>query len=35
MIDEMLAHEPDQLPADSLLFKIWQHEYIKMGLQDI
>ena len=34
-IDELLENEPDIPPADDLLFKIWQLEYIEKGLRSV
>lgn len=34
MIDELLKNEPETPPVDSLLFKIWQYEYIERGLRE-
>jgi pyruvate formate-lyase activating enzyme-like uncharacterized protein len=33
-IDTLLKKEPENPPIDSLLFKIWQMEYIESGLRD-
>jgi len=34
-VDELLAKEPEKIPTDPFLFKIWQMEYIERGLREI
>jgi len=33
-IESLLKNEPDEIPEDSLLFRIWQLEYIERGLRE-
>lgn len=33
-VDELLENEPEEIPADGFLFRIWQMEYIEKGLRD-
>jgi hypothetical protein len=33
-VEQLLQNEPDEIPADELLFKIWQFEYIEKGLRE-
>ncbi len=33
-INQLIAQEPQDIPSDPLLFKIWQFEYIENGLRD-
>ncbi len=33
-IEQLLSNEPSEAPSDSLLFKIWQMEYIERGLRE-
>jgi pyruvate formate-lyase activating enzyme-like uncharacterized protein len=33
-ISNLLNNEPNTIPEDNLLFKIWQHEYIEKGLRE-
>jgi len=33
-IDKLLEKEPDEIPEDPLLFRIWQLEYIERGLRE-
>lgn len=33
-VEKLLQSEPDEIPADKLLFKIWQFEYIEKGLRE-
>jgi uncharacterized protein len=33
-LEELLKHEPDQIPENPFLFRIWQMEYIEKGLRD-
>ncbi len=33
-VDELLQNEPNEIPADDFLFRIWQMEYIERGLRE-
>ncbi len=33
-VKQLLENEPVQIPADPLLFRIWQYEYIESGLRE-
>lgn len=33
-LDDLLHNEPEMIPADDFLFRIWQMEYIEKGLRD-
>ncbi len=33
-VDELLKNEPEKIPSDELLFRIWQMEYIEKGLRE-
>jgi len=35
IVDELLIKEPEKIPANPLLFNIWQMEYIEKGLREI
>lgn len=33
-VEELISNEPDEIPVDPLLFRIWQLEYIEKGLRE-
>ncbi|MFV0269612.1 MAG: radical SAM protein [Draconibacterium sp.] len=33
-VEDLLAREPEQIPTDPLLFRIWQLEYVERGLRE-